>query len=215
MTDEKMKRNLRSQALLRRERERRRAAYNTVRRVFFSLCAVLAGYLFSGKELPFEVYPLGLALVCSSEKYIAEFTAGVFMHAVLFGHEGLYLPAALCVICAGARYFLVFVLRKTRVSVPEEEKTYLDFFKLEDELSVRVGAASCAGVVFAAARTFSGGTLREYSSLFPRWYSRSCFPLRSMKDTGTRAPFPPGELLFFSARCSCFRAWIFFPSRSV
>ena len=161
MTDEKMKRNLRSQALLRRERERRRAAYNTVRRVFFSLCAVLAGYLFSGKELPFEVYPLGLALVCSSEKYIAEFTAGVFMHAVLFGHEGLYLPAALCVICAGARYFLVFVLRKTRVSVPEEEKTYLDFFKLEDELSVRVGAASCAGVVFAAARTFSCGTFYD------------------------------------------------------
>ena len=42
MTDEKMKRNLRSQALLRRERERRHAAYMMARRVFFSLCAVLA-----------------------------------------------------------------------------------------------------------------------------------------------------------------------------
>jgi len=161
MTDEKMKRNLRSQALLRRERERKRAAYMTVRRVFFSLCAVLAGYLFSGKELPFEVYPLGIALVCSSEKYIAEYTAGVFMHAVLFGHAGLYLPAALCVICAGLRYFLALVLHRTRGGAPMEEKTYLNFFRLNDELSVRAGAASFAGVAFAVARAFSGGTFYD------------------------------------------------------
>ena len=67
MTDEKMKRNLRSEALLRREQERKRAAYAAARRAFFSLCAVIAGYLFSGKEFPFGVYPLGLALVRTND----------------------------------------------------------------------------------------------------------------------------------------------------
>ena len=161
MTDEKMKRNLRSQALLRRERERRHAAYMMARRVFFSLCAVLAGYLFSGKEFPFEVYPLGLALVCSTERYIAEYTAGVFLGAALFGGEGLYMPAVLCVLSAGARYFAAFAIRKTRGSAPMESRTYLDFFELEDGMPVRAAVASCAGIIYACVRAFTGGTFYD------------------------------------------------------
>jgi stage II sporulation protein E len=161
MTDEKMKRSLRSQALLRRERERKRLAYNTARRVFFSLCAILGGCLFSGKKLPFGVYPLGLALVCSSEKYIAEFTLGVFLRAVIWGGEGIYLPSVLCVISAGTRYFLAFTMKKTRGASPMEGKSYFDFFRLEDELSVRAGVASFLGIAFAALRTFSGGTFYD------------------------------------------------------
>ena len=161
MTDEKTKKNLRSQALLRKERERKRAAYLAVRRVFFSLCAALAGYLFSGKELPFGVYPLGLALVCSSEKYIAEFTAGVFLRAVLSGAEELYLPAVLCAVCAGARYFFAFAVRKTRGSAPMEKRSYFDFFLLEDEISVRAAVAAFAGIVCALACVMSGGTFYD------------------------------------------------------
>ncbi|MBQ9745526.1 MAG: SpoIIE family protein phosphatase [Clostridia bacterium] len=161
MTDEKMKKNLRSQALLRRERERKRAAYMALRRAFLSLCAACAGGLFSGKELPFGVYPLGLALVCSSEKYIAEYMAGIFLRAVLFGSAELYLPAVLCAVCAGARYFFAFAVRKTRGGAPMEKRSYLEFFTLEDELSVRAAVAAFAGVVCALACVTGGGTFYD------------------------------------------------------
>ena len=157
MTDEKTKKSLRSEALSRRGRERKLNLYYTAGRVFFSLCAVLAGYLFSGTELPFGVYPLGLALVCSSRDYAAEYTAGVFLHAVLFGHEGLYLPAVLCVLSAGVRYFLVFYLKRARAEVQAEGKGYLNFFRINDELSARMSVAALAGVAYATARTVSGG----------------------------------------------------------
>ena len=161
MTDEKTKKSLRTRELARKERERKIAVYNTVRRVICSLSAVLAGYLFSGKEMPFGVYPLGLALVCSSENYAAEYTAGVFLHAVLFGHGGLYLPSVLCVLCAGIRYFLVFRLKKTRAGAPEEERTYLNFFALKDELSARMSVAAFSSVVYAVVRTVGGGTFYD------------------------------------------------------
>jgi len=161
MTDEKTKKGLRSQALSRRGRERKRNLYYITGRVFFSLCAVLAGYLFSGTELPFGVYPLGLALVCSSRDYAAEYTAGVFLHAVLFGHKELYLPAVLCVLAAGVRYFLVFCLKKTRGGAPMEEKSYLNFFRINDELSARMSVAAMASIVYATARTVSGGTFYD------------------------------------------------------
>ena len=161
MTDEKTKRSLRSRTLVRRELARRRSIYNAVRRAVCSLFAVFAGYLFAGKSFPFEVYPLGLALVCSSEGYIAEYAAGIFLRAALFGREGLYLPAVLSVVCAGARYFIAFAIRRPRASVPMEEKTYLNFFRLCDEYSVRIGTAAFAGVVYATARTVSGGTFYD------------------------------------------------------
>lgn len=160
MTDEKIKRNLRSQALLRRERERRRLTYQTVRRTLLSFCAVITGYLFSGKALPFGVYPLGLALVCSSEKYVAEYMAGVFLRAVIPGTKALYLPAVLSAICVGVRYFCAFALKKTRMN-SAEKNTYPDFFCIEDELYVRVAVASFAGVVCAFAGAFSGGTFYD------------------------------------------------------
>lgn len=161
MTDEKMKKNLRSQAILRRERERKRAVYVTAQRVFYSLCAALAGCLFSGKELPFGVYPLGLALVCSSEKYIAEFTLGVFLRALISGSEGLYLPCVLCAVCAGARYFFAFAVRRTRGGAPTEKRSYLEFFTLEDDLCVRAAVAAFAGITCALASVAGGGTVYD------------------------------------------------------
>jgi hypothetical protein len=42
-----------------------------------------------------------------------------------------------------------------------EEKTYLNFFRLCDEYSVRIGVAAFAGIVYATARTVSGGTFYD------------------------------------------------------
>ncbi len=157
MTDEKTKRSLRSQARLRQELEKKRAVYAAIKRTVCSLVAVLAGCLFSGKQFPFEVYPLGVALVCSSENYIVEYTAGVILRVAFFGHADIYLPTALAVFCTAARYFIAFAVSKPRAW----EKNGTELFRICDELSVRICVAAFAGVVYATARIFSGGEVYD------------------------------------------------------
>jgi hypothetical protein len=114
MTDEKIKKDLRSSVLERNSQKRRRYALFWLRKMVCSAAAIATAYLFSGKEFPFETYPLGMALVCSSENYIMEYVLGIFVRVITDkASKALYLPGILCIICTGARYFLAFAIHIT------------------------------------------------------------------------------------------------------
>ncbi len=96
MTDEKMKKDLRASAKEQNGRARKRNTLLWIRRAVCSLAAVLTAYLFSGKKLPFDSYPLGIALVCSSENYVIEYVLGIFIRVMTDrATDALYFPAIL------------------------------------------------------------------------------------------------------------------------
>ena len=168
MTDEKTKKNLRSSVISEREQKKRAELLLLVRRAFYSIAAVITAYMFSGKDMPFNTFPLGISLVCSSERYVVEYIIGVFWR-VMANKDAieLYLPAVLCIICAGTRYFLAFAIHKNRGDVVRYADSYADFFLLRDDISIRIGASSVACLADALIRVISGGTFYDlFASIF-------------------------------------------------
>ena len=159
MTDEKTKKSFRAAAITRGKKKRRRAMLLLLRRAVISACAVFTGYIFSGKMLPFGTYPLGIALVCSAERFVAEFLLGAFLRLV-FGGEGPRLASLLCLICAVARYLLAKVIHRARGSV-RRASTKNDILPIYDDISIRVAVAFFACFVCAVVRIVGGGTFYD------------------------------------------------------
>ena len=162
MTDEKMKKDLRASAKEQNGRARKRNTLLWIRRAVCSLAAVLTAYLFSGKKLPFDSYPLGIALVCSSENYVIEYVLGIFIRVMTDRDtDALYFPAILCIICTGARYFLAYAIHKTRGDPVRYADSYAEFFTLRDDISIRASVSAFACFADAVVRVVGGGTFYD------------------------------------------------------
>lgn len=162
MTDEKKKKDLRTLSRERNGKKRRKGAELFLRKIALSALAVVTGYLFSGREMPFGTYPLGLALICSSENYIAEYLAGILIKLIFGGEKGIYLPFAVSAVCACLRYSLSFFIQKNHRSTRAGEKR-VRFFGVSDDLSMRAAVAAAGCFIYSLCRIVSGG---KYYDLF-------------------------------------------------
>lgn len=160
MTDEKIKKSFRAAAITRGKKKRRRAMLLMLRRVLISACAVFTGYIFSGKMLPFGTYPLGIALVCSAERFVAELVLGAFVR-LIFGGEGTRLSCVLCLICAAARYLLARLIHNARGGSVRRAGAYNDLLPIYDDVSIRAAVAFFACFVCAVVRIVGGGTFYD------------------------------------------------------
>lgn len=161
MTDEKIKKDV-CAAYVRTKKRKRRARSLFLRRLLSALFAVLVSFLFTGAEFPFATYPLGLALVCASEKYVICAVIGVFLRlAVSYSSAELYLPAVFCVSAAAFRYFFYANARRGKGEMFPREADFFERLSVRDEIVWRAGAAVVAGTVWAIVRALSGGTFYD------------------------------------------------------
>lgn len=159
MTEEKTKKSFRNDAMARGKKKRRCALLMLLRKVVISALAVFTGYVFTGKMLPFGTYPLGIALVCSAERLVAELVMGAFLRLV-FGGDATRLTSLLCIICAAARYLLAKIIHKTRGGVHIKVKNG-DILPIYDDSSIRMAAAFFACFACATVRIVGGGTFYD------------------------------------------------------
>ncbi len=160
MTDEKVEKSFRAAAIMRGKKKRRQAWLSLLRRVIASALAVFTGYVFTGKSLLFGTYPLGLALVCSAEHFVAELVLGSFL-CFVFGGEGPRLSGILCLICAVARYFLAKIIHNARGRSVRRAFSYNDILPIYDDISIRAAVAFFACFVCALTRIVGGGTFYD------------------------------------------------------
>lgn len=161
MTDEKLKKETLAPSVIRGEKRRRDKREKIFLNIIYSIASVLGGFLFAGTKLPFDTYPLGLCLVCSSEKYALQSFSGVLIYLfVNRSNASLYLPTVLAAISLGLRYLFAFLMsrnaeKKTGSILPE------NIFFIRDDISVRVLLSSFAYLISAISRIISGGTFYE------------------------------------------------------
>ncbi len=157
MTDEKTNKR----AFARGKKHKIKSKIFFIRQVILSLVSVLESFLFSGTAFPFSTYPLGVALICSAEKHLIEYTIGIFLRIALSrSREKLYLPAVLCVSAAAFRYVMLITQNKRENGLFPRDDIF-EKLSFNDDIKVRVFSSLCASFISAAVGVLSGRTVYD------------------------------------------------------
>lgn len=158
MTDEKINKKAFARGI---KKQKRKARMFLMRRSVLALVSVLESFLFSGTSFPFSTYPLGIALICSAEKHLIEYTIGLFLRIALSrSREKLYLPAVLCVSAAAFRYVMLMTENKRDNSLLPKDDIF-EKLSFNDDITVRVFASLCTGFISALIGVLRGKTVYD------------------------------------------------------
>lgn len=162
MTDEKTRKEMPTASSLRAVKRKKKSRARLMDVIFSSFAAVLGGFLFSGAKLPFDTYPLGLSLVCASERCAIQAFAGVLIRLLFNLNDGtLYLPTIMCAAALVLRYLFVFLAGKRSNTYYPIPSSKYRFFAVRDDISLRVLLSSGAYLISGISRIISGGTFYD------------------------------------------------------